>query len=176
MLNFEYNIDIWPWNDPQGHFRLDRKYDISTRRGRYTYSMSHSHNSTTSNKGTLLLSGPCIKQKRQKTAKSLTRGTKKNGFYFRHLQKEFQNSVFRLLSYWHGESTKKISSKLNNRKKLQKFMKIWYSEKRVFIRETGSTHKYVLISTVMGNCISDQVAIKQKQFGINRYSHSWGIR
>ena len=64
MLSFEYNSDIWPWNDPQGHFRSNRKYDISTRRGRYTYSMSHSHNSTTSNKGTLLLSCPCIKQNR----------------------------------------------------------------------------------------------------------------
>ena len=66
MLNFEYNIDIWPSDDPQGHFRSNRKCDISTHRGRYTYSMSHFHNSRTSNKGTLLLNRPCISQISQK--------------------------------------------------------------------------------------------------------------
>ena len=44
-------------------------------------------------------------------------------------------------------------------------MKIWYSEKRVFIRETGSAPEYVLISTIMGNFISDQVPIKHKNVG-----------
>ena len=63
---FEYNIDIWPWNDVQGHFRSNRKYDFSTPQGRYTYSMSHFRNSRTSNKGTSLLSGPCIRRKLEK--------------------------------------------------------------------------------------------------------------
>ena len=55
-LKFEYNLDFWPWvtpaDDPQGHFRFDRKWFYSTRHGRYTSRIFHLRNAEPSNKGT----------------------------------------------------------------------------------------------------------------------------
>ena len=101
-------------------------------------------------------------------AESFTRGTEKNGFYFRHLQKEFQNSVFSVLGIWSKDSKKKISAKLIIRKKLQKFMKKVIFEKVVIIRGTGSTPKYFLISGKMGTFSPYQAPIAHKKFGVNR--------
>jgi hypothetical protein len=66
----------------------------------------------------------------------------------------------------------KISTKLNSRKKIQKFLKTVVLEKGVFGLAAGSTPKYFLISAKMGVVSPYQVPFKQKNFGVNRCSHS----